>query len=88
MSVAAAQVPVNNMMTQSLILINHILFVSVLVTVTSLCMISVGGWRITNSGILDGKLVCPLLSASTDVQYLFWSHLLLLAFKITEDNIL
>jgi len=43
MSVAAAQVPVNNMMTQSLILINHILFVSVLVTVTSLCMISVGG---------------------------------------------
>jgi len=39
-------------MTQSLILNNHILFVSMLVTVTSVCMRSVGGWRITNSCIL------------------------------------
>jgi len=52
MSVAAAQVPVTNVMTRSLILINYILFVSVLVTVTSVCMRNVGGWRITNSGIL------------------------------------
>jgi len=43
MSVAVVQVPVTNMMTQSLILINYILFVSVFVTVTAVCMRSVGG---------------------------------------------
>ena len=55
MSEAVAEVIVNNIMTQSLILINYILFISVLVTVTLVWMRSVGGWRITNSGIIDGK---------------------------------
>jgi hypothetical protein len=43
MSEAVAEVIVNNIMTQSLILINYILFISVLVTVTLVCMRSVGG---------------------------------------------